>query len=265
MRYTVPALGDPMLKDITRDSLTELRRERSLEHRVLGSLLSYAVAERGVLESNPARASRSRPTRGAVKEARHLDKDEARRLLDVATSTDIESAVALGLLGVRVSEVCGLVWGDVRTTTRKDASTVTRLHVERQFGGGPTKSGKPRSLVLSPETVARLDRCRIRQAEELLMFGVRQEPTTPIVRFHPHTVQSKFKALADEHGFDASFHTLRHTAAVALLSSGVDVVTAAGRLGHTPAVLLKVYAHFIPSADEAAAEAVEKWFVGTGT
>jgi integrase len=86
-----------------------------------------------------------------------------------------------------------------------------------------------------------------------------------MVRFYPHTVQAKFKAFADEHGFDASFHTLRHTAAVALLSSDVDVRTAAGRLGNTPAVLLRVYAHFVPSADEAAAEAVEKWFVETGT
>jgi integrase len=51
-----------------------------------------------------------------------------------------------------------------------------------------------------------------------------------------------------------SFHSLRHTCAILLLSSGVDVKTAAGRLGHNPALLLRTYAHFVPSADRAAAD-----------
>jgi integrase len=261
MKNIIPALDDAMLKDITRDSLTDLRREKPLEHRVLGAMLSYAVAERQLLESNRARAARTKRTRGARKEARHLDKDEALRMLDAVAGTRLEGAVVLGLVcGLRVGEVCGLKWGDVRTIRKKDGTEVVRLHVERQWNDEPTKNGEPRSLVLDRQTVARLERVRIRQAEELLMLGTRQDAETLVLGCHPHTLQSWFKDFCEENGFDASFHTLRHTAAIAMLSSGVDVRTAAGRLGNTPGVLLKTYSHFVPSSDEAAAEAVEAWF-----
>jgi integrase len=261
MRVVIPALDDAMLKDVTRDSLTDLRRDRPLEHRVLGAMLSYAVAERQLLESNPARAARTKRTRGARKEARHLDKDEALRMLVAVAGTRLEGAVVLGLVcGLRLGEVCGLRWGDIRTTQKKDGAEVVRLHVERQWNDEPTKNGEPRSLVLDPQTVARLERVRIRQAEDLLMIGIRQDGDTLVLGCHPHTLQSWFKDFCGAISFDASFHTLRHTAAIAMLSSGVDVRTAAGRLGNTPAVLLRTYAHFVPSADEAAAEAVETWF-----
>ena len=51
------------------------------------------------------------------------------------------------------------------------------------------------------------------------------------------------------------FHDLRHFAATRLLSSGVDVRTVSGRLGHaTASTTLGVYAHFLQSADQAAAD-----------
>ena len=43
-----------------------------------------------------------------------------------------------------------------------------------------------------------------------------------------------------------------------MLTNGVDVYTAASRLGHDPYVLLKVYSRFIDSADDAAAELAEQ-------
>ena len=50
------------------------------------------------------------------------------------------------------------------------------------------------------------------------------------------------------------FHDLRHFAATRLLASGVDVRTVSGRLGHAnAATTLGVYAHFLQSADQAAA------------
>jgi integrase len=43
---------------------------------------------------------------------------------------------------------------------------------------------------------------------------------------------------------------LRHWAATHLVASGVDIKTIAGRLGHSPQVLLKTYAHRLPARDE---------------
>jgi len=45
------------------------------------------------------------------------------------------------------------------------------------------------------------------------------------------------------------------------IASGIDLRTVAGRLGHrNPATTLNVYAHFVPEADQQAAEALGHLF-----
>ena len=48
-------------------------------------------------------------------------------------------------------------------------------------------------------------------------------------------------------------HGLRHTHATVLLSHGVPAATVAQRLGHSVDMCTRVYAHWLTSADEAAA------------
>jgi site-specific recombinase XerD len=57
-------------------------------------------------------------------------------------------------------------------------------------------------------------------------------------------------------GLDTHLHELRHYSATELLAAGVDLRTVAGRLGHGGggATTLKVYAAWVQSADEQAAE-----------
>jgi integrase len=75
---------------------------------------------------------------------------------------------------------------------------------------------------------------------------------------HPKTLDRMFRGLMREWGFDLSFHGLRHTAAILLLSAGVDVKTAAGRLGMSPQILPRTYAHYVGAADQVAAERLEQ-------
>ena len=70
----------------------------------------------------------------------------------------------------------------------------------------------------------------------------------------PSTLTFAFNNFTAAHGFDVSYHGLRHSAAILLLTSGVDVKTAASRLGHDPSLLLRTYAHYVPSADRQAAK-----------
>jgi integrase len=58
----------------------------------------------------------------------------------------------------------------------------------------------------------------------------------------------------------ARVHNLRHTYASVLLAGGVSVPAAAEHLGHTPAILLDVYAHLIPADLDRARGAVEAAF-----
>ena len=52
---------------------------------------------------------------------------------------------------------------------------------------------------------------------------------------------------------EARFHDTRHTYTSVLLSGGVSVAAAAEYLGHSPAVLLSVYAHLLPADHDRAA------------
>lgn len=62
----------------------------------------------------------------------------------------------------------------------------------------------------------------------------------------------------------ARFHDTRHTYASVLLSGGVSVAAAADYLGHSPAVLLKTYAHLIPADHDRARAVVQKAFTQRG-
>jgi integrase len=77
--------------------------------------------------------------------------------------------------------------------------------------------------------------------------------TTP---WYPDSASRRFRRACDDAGLkDVRLHDLRHYVATRLLSAGVDVRTVAGRLGHrNAATTLNVYSHFVPEADQEAAE-----------
>src|SRR5262249_11005733 len=83
-----------------------------------------------------------------------------------------------------------------------------------------------------------------------------QEDGTP---FMPNTLTQQFKKLAKRAGFPAmNVHGTRHTSATLAIGRGVDIRTVAGRLGHSDtATTLRIYAHFLQAAAQAAGEALD--------
>ena len=251
----LPAFGTVKLKDLDRDELRRFERSHNYEFQVLSAMLGWAVKDRSILAANPCSAIRR--TRRKKVEPAHLDAPEAHRMLEAIRGNRLEGGVVLGLVGgLRLSEACGVRWGDLEGET---------LYVRRQYDGGSPKGDKPRSLTLPADTLERLRRYKVRQAEDLLRFGVAQDQSTAIVTtwsglaMNPYTLAAHFRTFCGERGFKISFHGLRHSCAIGMLSSGVDVKTAASRLGHSPRVLLATYAHHVKSADEAAAERLGQW------
>lgn len=60
----------------------------------------------------------------------------------------------------------------------------------------------------------------------------------------------------------ATFHSLRHTHASALIASGMDVLTISRRPGHgSPAITLTVYGHLFKT-DDRAASVIETMLAG---
>ena len=255
--HVLPHLEGVRLAEVDRDVLRDLYRQlppstgRNV-HAVLSSAFTYAVEE-GLLAFNPC-ATVKRPAYKYA-ETRHLDLAEARRMLEVARGDRLEAAIILGLVGgLRIAEVCSLTWSDI------DGTRVT----VRGSWWGETKSGKPRGLTLPDAQVADLRRARRQQAEYLLSLGIAQHDATPVVvnawgrPMVPKRMGEAFAEFCHEHDFDVTFHGLRHSAAILMLSAGVDVRTVAGRLGHAnAATTLGIYSHYVRSADEAAASKLE--------
>ena len=85
-------------------------------------------------------------------------------------------------------------------------------------------------------------------------------PTTPMGLNPGDRTTSRWPSSAStrQEGLEGlRLHDLRHFAATTMLVGGVDVRTAAGRLGHAQSsTTLDIYAHFVRAADERAASAI---------
>jgi integrase len=61
-----------------------------------------------------------------------------------------------------------------------------------------------------------------------------------------------------------TLHTLRHTHASQLITSGMDILTVSRRLGHSsPAITLTVYGHLLSPKDDAA-KIMQETFANAG-
>ena len=79
-----------------------------------------------------------------------------------------------------------------------------------------------------------------------------------------NTFEHWWRSWADDHGWvGLRFHELRHTHATLMLSGGTDVKTLQVRLGHSSAdITMSCYAHAIPLADKAPAQALDAALFG---
>ncbi|MGH3371573.1 MAG: tyrosine-type recombinase/integrase, partial [Nocardioidaceae bacterium] len=101
--------------------------------------------------------------------------------------------------------------------------------------------------------------CGIRLPAPAFVFSAEIDGS---VSWHPDSASRSFTRLCRRAGIKGvRLHDLRHYVATRLLSSGVDVRTVAGRLGHrNAATTLNVYSHFIVEADREAADVLGKLF-----
>ena len=88
---------------------------------------------------------------------------------------------------------------------------------------------------------------------ELAVFPSRQRRLKP---WRPDSMSKEFRTVRDEHGLseDLTLRNLRHHGVSVLAAAGVDVVTVAKRMGHSPQIMMGVYAHLFEKADLGAAE-----------
>ncbi|OWL92836.1 site-specific integrase [Mycolicibacterium peregrinum] len=232
---------------------------------VLRQALDVAVRD-GLLASNPA-AKVKRPG-VARQEARYLPAADVARLLDAARGLRYYVAVlVMAATGLRRGEVAGLLWSDVdldkgELTVRHTLSRVDGVLVLTE----PKTDRSRRRVPLHAGVVTALKGWRTQQLQERLAAGDQWTDSGVVfatelgTMVDPRNMLRTVELAAAKAGIEnVGAHTMRHSAAVAWLESGVHIKAAADLLGHSSiSITGDLYGH---TSDDTARAAVD----GLGT
>jgi len=265
--FVRPAIGTKQVAAVTRVDIQSLVDAWSTNHApssvgrmysAMRAVFTYAE-ENDIRPRTPCRSIRL--PKVELVERPHLAADELQRVAQ-ALGPDHAPMMWLGVVG-------GLRWGEAAglTVDNVDLATGT-IHVRQQLGRdhklGPPKSSAGRRSVSIPQWLV----------DDLVALLARRAPastdafvfTTPLGQALDYSRwRSRIwgPACATAGLPNLCFHDLRSMAATLLVTSGVDVRTAATRMGHGANVMLGIYARATAEADRRAADTVGAFYAPT--
>jgi integrase len=252
-KHIAPTLGHLLVGEIDSDEIRKLHRAkrdsglhwRSVKriHEIVRMVMRFAV-DRGYTLLVPADFSYPQPQRNAAVMS-IWKPEQLRRFLnevpEVRADPVYPAFVLICSTGMRRGEVLGLWWSDVDL----DLGTVT---IQRQVTMGqgrdpgvritPTRSGRPRTIMLDPFSngvlLAYKGRC---ETKWLFRNPNADKPYQSAKRtseaWVPDSLTQRFHRLTRVAGLPPiRLHDLRHSYAIAALNSGVPPRIMAARLGH---------------------------------
>lgn len=246
------------------------RRSVQICRNVLRAALSEAVDE-GLIARSPATRvglprTVAKPVK--VKETEAWTAEEIDRFLGAIEDHRWAIGFRLGVLfGLRRSEVLALRWDDFdaeRKTLRIDESLVA---TNAGSAWGNAKNERSRRLVpLDPETVRGLQKRHVEQATERLFAGTQWQDTGLIIATRqgglvlPRSYDRALELIIEHAALPrVTSHGLRHTAATNMVSNAKDLGelrAIADILGHSPEMLINVYAHALPQSQSAVVDRI---------
>ncbi len=221
-------------------------------HRLLNEIFKYAMKWQ-YIEQNPC--DKVDPPRKIRSEMKVWDLDQAREAARVFKDSPVYIHVMMAIYtGLRLGEICGLMWEDIDTknkicTVRRTAQRVNGRIIFKQ----PKTIKSNRLVVLTDELVEILRQERKKQLEYKLLMGNSYKADYDGFlsvwedgRFkEPDYVGKKFQKITS--GSDLPvirFHDLRHTHATMLIGAGVHPKVVSERLGHTTiGITMDLYSH----------------------
>jgi integrase len=233
-----------------------IKHVHRLLHRVFGHAAKWGVIKRNIVALVDA-------PRVPVKEAPALKLTEIPTMLAALRGRMMYpiAVVALGT-GMRRGELCGLRWQDVDLD---GGSLRVEQSLEQTRGAlrfkAPKSARSRRTISLSPVVVAELRAHWKEQQEQRLSLGLGKAPAdSPVFANwdgkprHPDKLSTDFSTAMTRAGLPhITLHSLRHTHASQLITSGMDILTVSRRLGHgSPGITPNVYGHLLRSEDRAA-------------
>ena len=275
-RNIKPYLGDKPVSKITREDVQKLYRElqkngRKEFHPEYGHKLSGATIRRihGVFHQAMDAAVRENliarnPTEGITLPKKKtapkqvLNDAQLERFMETIRADSIWHDFFYTELttGLRLGEICGLMWSDF---DEAHGTLAIRRTLHAQTGGrlvtGETKTGTgKRTITLPPSTAQLLTQRKKRSCSQWIF----PNPLRPEQPASPGTAYNRLKTLLQKAGLPSiRFHDLQHTFATHALASGVDAKTLSGILGHTQASFtLDTYTHVTGDMQKRASEIV---------
>ncbi len=211
------------------------------------AILQYAFKTRWI-DSNPASPIKAGKIEEHFKEV--LTRSEVNQLLAMEMSDRLRKGILLCLHGLRRAEACGLKYEDF------DGEGVTIKRQALEVSGqliiqNATKTGETRWVPVNEEL-----RHILSKGTGWVLESATGQPLRPrnfarewslLVKGDSHAVREKKlknnRPVRESTVFAGlTLHDLRSTCGTLLLEGGVDVRTASEILGHSPAMLSKVYA-----------------------
>ena len=239
------------------DQLIQGLRDKGLSDSTVRSI--YAVLNAALedaridslLAVNPMREVK-RPS-NVSPEAKHLTPAEVRHLLDSAVGLRYKSTLDLMAgTGLRRGEALALKWSDIDLTKKSLHVRATVSRVDGKLLATAPKTTKSRREVpLTDGLVAMLKAHRKTQVAERLVAGTEWQDlglvfTTELGGYvDPRNLLRSLKSAARYAGIeDVGLHTLRHSAATAMLEANIPPHVVSRILGHSSvAITLDIYGH----------------------
>jgi integrase len=235
-------------------------------HRVLHRGLEIALARELVARNV---ASVIAPPKVADVEVKSLKADQVARVVEALKGHWLEPIAILALTsGARRGEILGLSWGSV--DLMRGSMTIERSLEQTRAGLSfkqpKTRSGR-RHVSLPVLAIEALKAHRLRQLEMRMRLGLGKpnDDTLVFASAHdgspvpPNNLSRDWAIFVKARKLPAaSFHSLRHSHASLLISSKLDPVSVARRIGHASAsTTMRIYAHLWKESDDLAANAID--------
>ncbi len=285
IRVHLAELGRRRLRDLTPADFDRLYAAMSAAglaprtvqhvHGTARAALNHAVRQ-GIIGRNPA-ASAVVPVRRRSRRVLPTD-EQLRAVLQLADDEGPQWGAWMRVAfstGARPGEVCALRWSDVDL----DRAEIHYRHaMGRSLAGGHVRKGTKtqtdtddgeRTVAVDLATVAALRRWRAVLAARVLETGHRLTgrfvvfPRDPLgqLELSPDTPSKRFRRYANAAGIDPAvrlYDASRHHHVTWALSQGFPVADVAARVGNSPEIIFRTYAHVLDAGSRAIADALDR-------
>lgn len=232
-------------------------------HRVLKQALAQAVRWQFLIR-NPVDAV------DAPKVERHrmttYDMTQTAELLDAVRGTRVFIPAMLAVLcGLRRGEIAALRWSSIDLVKAQLAVIESAEQLNGSVRLKETKSGRARTVSMSPTVVEELKVHQLQQAQNMLRLGVRLGVESFVAALEdgspmqPTFITHEWIRIIGRTALPrVRFHDLRHAHATHMMSSGIHPKVASERLGHSKVgITLDLYSHVMPGMQQDAAAKID--------